>query len=182
MLRKCPKLNMDDLGPDHELLASSIDRSFPGRELPLRLEKEVALQVEVKLIEFRKTKGAAFAYVTAKFRDRFGVLPNFFRLTPEHAEITDNLWRFACFAYLDNPLPSLFKERLFVYLSRFCEVRYCILRHLGFLLGLGHASGDPQTQPQSVEEVVRLLRTPLAYGSQLRDHLGFALGSRINRA
>jgi hypothetical protein len=153
---------MDDLGPDHELLASSIDRSFPGRELPLRLEKEAALQVEVK--------------------DRFGVLPNFFRLTPEHAEITDNLWRFACFTYLDNPLPSLFKERLFVYLSRFCEVRYCILRHLGFLVGLGHASGDPQTQPQSVEEVVRLLRTPLAYGSQLRDHLGFALGSRINRA
>jgi PAS domain S-box-containing protein len=142
---------MDDLGPDLEFLASSIDRSFPGRELPLRLEKEATLHVEVK--------------------GRFGVLPNFFRLTPEHAEITDNLWRFACFAYLDNPLPSLFKERLFVYLSRFCEVRYCILRHLGFLVGLGHASGDPQIQPQSVEEVVRLLRTPLAYGSQLRDHL-----------
>jgi PAS domain S-box-containing protein len=142
---------MEDLGPDFEVLASSIERSFPGRELPSRLEKEATLQVEVK--------------------GRFGVLPNFFRLTPEHAEITDNLWRFACFAYLDNPLPSLFKERLFVYLSRFCEVRYCILRHLGFLVGLGHASGDPQTQPQSVEEVVRLLRTPLAYGSQLTDHL-----------
>jgi PAS domain S-box-containing protein len=119
--------------------------------LASRLEKEATLQVEVK--------------------GRFGVIPNFFRLTPEHAEITDYLWRFACFAYLDNPLPSLFKERLFVYLSRFCEVRYCILRHLGFLVGLGHASGDPQTQPQSVEEVVRLLQTPLAYGSQLRDHL-----------
>jgi PAS domain S-box-containing protein len=142
---------MEDLGPDFEVLASSIERSFPGGELPSRLEKEATLQVEVK--------------------GRFGVLPNFFRLTPEHAEITDNLWRFACFAYLDNPLPSLFKERLFVYLSRFCEVRYCILRHLGFLVGLGHASGDPQTQPQSVEEVVRLLRTPLAYGSQLTDHL-----------
>ena len=68
-------------------------------------------------------------------------------------------------------MPSLFKERLFVYLSRFCEVRYCILRHLGFLVGLGHVSGDPQTHPQSVEEVVRLLRTPLAYGLQLKDHL-----------
>jgi PAS domain S-box-containing protein len=142
---------MEDLGPDLEFLASSIERSFPRGELPSRLEKQGTLQVEVK--------------------GRFGVLPNFFRLTPEHAEITDNLWRFACFAYLDNPLPSLFKERLFVYLSRFCEVRYCILRHLGFLVGLGHASGDSQTQPQSVEEVVRLLRTPLAYGSQLRDHL-----------
>jgi len=142
---------MDDLGPDLEVRASSIDSSFSGRELSSRREKEAMLQVEVK--------------------GRFGVLPNFFRLTPEHGEITDYLWRFACFAYLDNPLPSLFKERLFVYLSRFCGVRYCILRHLGFLVGLGHASGDAQTHPQSVEEVVRLLRTPLAYGSQLRDHL-----------
>ena len=51
---------MDDLGPDPEVLAS-IDRSFPGRELPSRLEKEATLQVEVK--------------------GRFGVIPNFFRLT-----------------------------------------------------------------------------------------------------
>ena len=46
---------------------------------------------------------------------RFGILPNFFRLTPEIPEITANLWGFALSAYLDNPLPSLFKERLFVY-------------------------------------------------------------------
>ena len=65
---------------------------------------------------------------------RFGVLPNFFRLCPESPEITKNLWGFAKFAYLDNPLPSLFKERLFVHLSRFCEVRYCIARHMGFLI------------------------------------------------
>jgi hypothetical protein len=25
-----------------------------------------------------------------------------------------------------------------VYLSRFCEVRYCIARHVGFLVGLGY--------------------------------------------
>lgn len=73
---------------------------------------------------------------------RFGVLPNFFQLAPETPEITANLWGFARFAYLDNPLPSLFKERLFVYLSRFCDVRYCVVRHLGFLVGLGRASGD----------------------------------------
>src|SRR6266496_1899279 len=75
-------------------------------------------------------------------RGRFGVLPNFFRLSPEIPQITVNLWGFAQAAYLDNPLPSLFKERLFVYLSRFCEVRYCIARHVGFLVGLGRPSGD----------------------------------------
>ena len=67
---------------------------------------------------------------------RFGVLPNFFGLASSDPQITANLWGFARFAYLDNPLPSLFKERLFVYLFRFCEVRYCIARHVGFLTGL----------------------------------------------
>src|ERR1700709_1919946 len=105
---------------------------------------------------------------------RFGVLPNFFRLTSGDPKITENLWGFAQFAYLDNPLPSLFKERLFVYLSRFCEVRYCITRHVGFLLGLGHAAGDAQADIQTVEQVLRLLRRPLAHGESLDSFLSFA--------
>ena len=78
--------------------------------------------------------------------ERFGILPNFFRLSSEVPQNTANLWGFAQAAYLDNPLPSLFKERLFVYLSRFCEVRYCIARHGGFLLGLASAR-TPFTVP-----------------------------------
>jgi hypothetical protein len=92
-------------------------------------------------------------------RERFGVLPNFFRLAATEAQITANLWGFAKFAYLDNPLPSLFKERLFVYVSRFCEVRYCIARHLGFLVGLGRPAGDPSCIPQTVEATLPLLRS-----------------------
>ena len=42
-------------------------------------------------------------------KSRFGVVPNFFRLAATEPEITRNLWGFAQFAYLDNPLPSLFK-------------------------------------------------------------------------
>ena len=98
---------------------------------------------------------------------RFGVLPNFFRLAPQNPEITKNLWGFAKVGYLDNPLPSLFKERLFVYLSRFCEARYCIARHVGFLLGLGRPSGDAGCPTQTVQEVVRLIRPPLARGEEL---------------
>jgi len=82
---------MDELRSNLEARAPSIDRSLPGREIPSRLEKEATLELEAKA--------------------RFGILPNFFRLTPEHPEITDALWRFAGFAYLDSPLPSLFKER-----------------------------------------------------------------------
>src|ERR1700733_2178011 len=102
-----------------------------------------------------------------RVKERFGVLPNFFRLSPETPEITANLWGFAQAAYLDNPLPSLFKERLFVHLSRFCEERYCIARHAGFLAGLGRPSGDAQASLLTVKEVVRLLTRPFPRGEQL---------------
>jgi PAS domain S-box-containing protein len=102
---------------------------------------------------------------------RFGVLPNFFRLAPETPEITEKLWGFAQAAYLDNPLPSLFKERLFVYLSRFCSVRYCIARHAGFLIGLGRPSGDKRASAQSIVEVVGLLQRPFPRGDELELRL-----------
>src|SRR6202041_831732 len=107
---------------------------------------------------------------------RFGVLPNFFRLTTDDPKITENLWGFAEFAYLDNPLPSLLKERLFVYLSLFCEVRYCIGRHLGFLVGLGRPAGDPECRPQSLDEVLPLLRGDLPFKSDLDQHLALCEG------
>jgi hypothetical protein len=89
---------------------------------------------------------------------RFGLVPNFFSSAPDAPELVAKLWDFAKAGYLDNPLPSLFKERLFVYLSRFCEVRYCIVRHCAFLLGLGHAAGDPSAI-QTLEQVIRLLKS-----------------------
>jgi len=91
---------------------------------------------------------------------RFGLVPNFFVSAPDAPEIVERLWSFAVSAYFDNPIPSLFKERLFVYLSRFCEVRYCIIRHCAFLLGYGHSAGDPKAPLQTVEQVIRLLARP----------------------
>lgn len=107
---------------------------------------------------------------------RFGVLPNFFRLTTDDPHITENLWGFAQFAYLDNPLPSVLKERLFVYLSLFCRVRYCIARHIGFLVGLGRPAGDPECLPQSIEEVLPLLRSELPFESDLDQHIALCRG------
>jgi signal transduction histidine kinase len=93
---------------------------------------------------------------------RFGILPNFFRSTRAAPELLEELWGFAKAGYLDNPMPSVFKERLFVWLSRFCPMRYCIVRHVGFLLGERHgrAAGDANAQPQTVAEVITLLRRP----------------------
>jgi hypothetical protein len=64
-------------------------------------------------------------------------------------------------AAVDNPIPSLFKERLFVFLSRFCPVRYCIVRHCGFLVGRGHSSGDCSVSPQTIDQVLKLLKVAL---------------------
>jgi PAS domain S-box-containing protein len=108
-----------------------------------------------------------------RVKARFGVLPNFFQLSPETPEITEKLWGFAQAAYLDNPLPSVFKERLFVHLSRFCAVRYCIARHSGFLIGLGRPAGDKDARAENVVDVVKLLRRPIARGQELKSRLSY---------
>ena len=92
---------------------------------------------------------------------RFGLVPNFFRSAPDAPLVIRELWLFAKSAYLDTPIPTLFKERLFVYLSRFCEVRYCVTPHCGFLLGLGRAAGDPSATAMTINQVIRLLKRPV---------------------
>jgi PAS domain S-box-containing protein len=120
-----------------------------------------------------QSESAAAQDLQRRVNERFGVLPNFFQLSPETPEITEKLWGFAQAAYLDNPLPSVFKERLFVQLSRFCAVRYCIARHTGFLIGLGRAAGDMHACTASVVDVVKLLRRPVPRGPELQSRLLF---------
>lgn len=112
---------------------------------------------------------SAFPSEVAK---RFGLLPNFFRTAEAAPGLTERLWGFAKSAYLDNPLPSLFKERLFVHLSRFCIVRYCVVRHVGFLLGHGRPAGDGSVKPETVAEVIALLSRPVADSDGLQAALG----------
>jgi len=100
--------------------------------------------------------------VEAEVAERFGMVPNFFRSAAAAPDLIQQLWGFTKAGYLDNPMPSVLKERLFVWLSRFCPTRYCIVRHVGFLLGgvHGRASGDAAAPAQSVTEVVDMLRRP----------------------
>jgi hypothetical protein len=98
----------------------------------------------------------------------FGVMPSFFCSASAAPGLVEELWGFAKSAYIDSPLPSLFKERLFVHLSRFCEVRYCIVRHVGFLIGEGRPAGDPKVKPETIEQVSTLLRRRLPGANALR--------------
>ena len=98
---------------------------------------------------------------------RLGLIPNFFMSAPDAPEVVEKLWDFAKSAYIESPIPSLFKERLFVFLSRFCQVRYCIVRHCGFLVGYGHSSGDVSAAPQTIEQALKLLTAPPPWRRQL---------------
>ena len=88
---------------------------------------------------------------------------------PDAPEVVEKLWDFAKSAYIESPIPSLFKERLFVFLSRFCQVRYCIVRHCGFLVGYGHSSGDALAAPQTIEQALKLLTAPPPWRRQLES-------------
>jgi signal transduction histidine kinase len=124
---------------------------------------------------------------TLRFRrevaERFGVLPNFFCSADAAPGLIEELWKFAKSAYLDSPLPSLFKERLFVHLSRFCEIRYCIVRHVGFLIGQGWPAGDAAAGRETIEQVIELLQRPLPEGQALTEILErlerVSLGGRL---
>jgi len=109
--------------------------------------------------------------------ERLGLLPHFFRSAAAAPGLTAELWRFALASYLDSPLPSVFKERLFVHLSRFCAARYCIVRHAGFLMGLGHAAGDARAPHASVQDVVALVDRRVPDVSSLADALARLVGT-----
>jgi hypothetical protein len=138
---------------------------MPNDEIPL---KAVSAPVNGAVLDaasaLKASEHSAFPEQVAR---RFRLVPNFFVSAPDAPEIVEKLWVFAGDAYLDNPIPTLFKERLFVFLSRFCPIRYCIMRHCGFLVGYGQAAGDPAAQMQSIEQVVKLLQTPPPWRREL---------------
>jgi PAS domain S-box-containing protein len=106
-----------------------------------------------------------------EIEDRFGVCPSFFMLAQYEPPIAINLFRFAEFAYLDSPIPAHFKERLFTWLSRFCEVRYCVARHCAFLLGRGRVAGDASAPPLSAEQALSLLKELMPTKDELPEYL-----------
>jgi PAS domain S-box-containing protein len=99
----------------------------------------------------------------------FGLIPNFFHSASAAPALIDTLWALYKSSFIDSPLPSLFKERLAVHLSRLCEVRYCIARHVGFLIGEGRPAGDPNAKPQTIQQVITLLRRPLPDAKALAE-------------
>lgn len=110
---------------------------------------------------------------------RLGLVPSLYLSAPAAPEVLQRFWKEGIDAYLDNPLPSLFKERVVVYLSLLRHARYCLVRHAGYLLGGEHGcpAGDPQAAPHTVPELIDLLRTPRPDAAHLQAALQLLLST-----
>ena len=75
--------------------------------------------------------------ITEKIIDRLGFFPSFLVSAIETPSILESLWSQTLSAYINNPLPELFKEKLFVFVSRYCLSPYFVICHSCSLRSLG---------------------------------------------
>lgn len=96
--------------------------------------------------------------------ERLGSVPAFFLPAEANPGVLENLWDQTRVSYLDSSLPSLLKEKLFAYLSRYCVSPYALVQHSCALRRLGMTSTDvldllerPAPRDAEIEECLRVL-------------------------
>lgn len=94
--------------------------------------------------------GCTSDHIQAEILATLGFIPSFFTPALSNPQVFQHLWQQTLSAYLHNPLPALFKEKLSAYLSRFCAIPYCMICHSCSLYGLGWRS----------RQVLELLEAP----------------------
>ncbi len=114
-------------------------------------------ELQLPAIASRRTSEQIKAEIGAKF----GFVPPFFGPAEQNPQVLENLWQQTLSAYVNNPLPALFKEKLSAYLSRFCAVPYCMICHSCTLRPLG----------MSAREVLELLESPPPAETHIEEHL-----------
>lgn len=110
--------------------------------------------------------------IETEIEEKFGFFPSFFSPALPTPPVLENLWQQTYSAYIDNPLPSLFKEKLAAYLSRFCPVSYCLVCHSCSLRELGMQAQEIlnllETTPPNQQDVDEHLRLLAAHDSLLK--------------
>jgi PAS domain S-box-containing protein len=94
--------------------------------------------------------GRTSEQIKAEIERLFGFFPNFFHPVLDVPEAFETLWQQALASYVNNPLPAVFKEKLFARLSRYCVAPYCVVTHSCLMRFLGQSAG----------EIVRVLESP----------------------
>jgi hypothetical protein len=75
--------------------------------------------------------------IQAEIEEWFGFFPPFFEPAEHNPMVLENLWQQTLIGYINNHLSLLFKEKLSAYLSRYCNVSYCLICHSCSLHSLG---------------------------------------------
>ncbi|MBD0334908.1 MAG: GAF domain-containing protein [Cyanobacteria bacterium Co-bin13] len=109
--------------------------------------------------------GRSSEQIKAEIAATFGFVPPFFE-PAESSQVLENLWQQTLTAYVHNPLPALFKEKLSAYLSRFCNVPYCMVCHSCSLRPLG----------LKARQVLDLLDAPPPVETDITKHLTLLAG------
>lgn len=108
----------------------------------------------------------AIAALIRTIERRYGYLPGSYVPALEAHDVLADLWQHARRAYLDNPLPDPFKDRLLMYLGRHSSAPYALLFHGAALLVRG---ADPPSEallsapgrppPELLSQSIELLAT-----------------------
>ncbi len=110
--------------------------------------------------------------IATEIEEKLGFFPPFFSPALQTPQVLENLCQQTLCAYIENPLPSLFKEKLSAYLSRFCPVPYCLVCHSCSLWELGMQAQEIltllETHPPNQQEVDEHLRLLSAQTGLLR--------------
>lgn len=111
--------------------------------------------------------------IKAEIEQEFGFFPSFFEPAEDNPQVLEHLWQQTRFAYINNPFPSIFKEKLFAYLSRYCNVAYCLVCHSSFLRHLKGKGAEIlhllRSLPPSLAEIHFHLNLLQVYDDRLTD-------------
>ncbi len=94
--------------------------------------------------------GRTSAQIKTEIERLFGIFPSFFHPVLDTPETLESLLQQALTSYVNNPLPAVFKEKLFARLSRHCATPYCLVTHSCMMRFLGQSAG----------EIARVLESP----------------------
>jgi signal transduction histidine kinase len=101
---------------------------------------------------------------------QLGFIPPFFGPAFNDPMILDNLWYQTQTAYLENPLPHLFKEKIATLLARYCPVPYCLFCHTSTLRPLGMTGAD----------ILNLVMMKTPTSDEIRSKVGqFTVGQKV---
>ena len=91
----------------------------------------------------------------------FTFIPPFFATVKNNVEQLASFWHQTNVAYIDNPLPPMMKEKIFIYLSYICNVPYDLRYHC---IQLTHCGME-------ANEIITLLQTPLPTELEIMQHV-----------